>query len=260
MNAGRIAVVTGGNKGIGLAVCKRLAKLPDYRVILTSRDINRGHEALLILHNEGLKAEVEQLDVSCAANVADFGRRVLDRYGRVDVLINNAGISIDHGRSALDVPGDVVDKTFRTNTLGPLLLSQLFAPGMVANKYGRIVNVSSGLGQLSNMGGGFASYRLSKAALNALTRILDAELRGTNVLVNSACPGFVRTDMTAPRAPAGDPDARPNPAIARLFLRATNTKVVRSPDEGADTAVWLATLPDDGPRGGFFRDRQPIPW
>ena len=130
---------------------------------------------------------------------------------------------------------DILDATLKTNFYGPLLLCQAFVPLMKRNKYGRIVNVSSGLGQLDSLGSGYPAYELSKAALNALTLSMARELRGTNVLINAMCPGWVRTDMGGWHAP-------------------------RSVEEGADTVVWLATLPDGGPQGGFFRDRQPIPW
>jgi len=125
--------------------------------------------------------------------------------------------------------------TLETNLIGPLLLAQVLVPLMKRNGYGRIVNVSSGQGQLSDMGVGTPAYRVSKTALNALTRTLAAELKGSGILVNSMCPGWVRTDMGGAGAP-------------------------RTVEQGADTAVWLATLPDDGPSGGFFRDRRPIPW
>ncbi|MFN3869482.1 MAG: SDR family NAD(P)-dependent oxidoreductase, partial [Hyphomicrobiaceae bacterium] len=118
---------------------------------------------------------------------------------------------------------------------GPLMLTQTALPEMRRGGYGRIVNVSSGLGQLSEMGSGFPAYRLSKAALNALTRTTAAELGSINIKVNAMCPGWVRTDM-------GGPDA------------------TRGVEEGAATAVWLATLADDGPTGGFFRDKKPIAW
>ena len=127
----------------------------------------------------------------------------------------------------------IVRRTFETNTLGPLMVSQALIPLMQGS--GRVVNVSSGMGQLAEMNGGYPGYRLSKAALNALTRILADELKGTGVKVNSVCPGWVRTDMGGADAP-------------------------RTPKQGAETIVWLATLPDDGPTGGFFRDKQPIPW
>ena len=157
-------------------------------------------------------------------------------YGRLDVLVNNAGI-IGGGwsTSALDVDLDEVRATLETNLFGAWRLTQVALRLMRKNGYGRIVNLSSGMGQLSDMGGHSPAYRLSKTGLNALTRILTAEFEGENILVNSCCPGWVRTDM-------GGRSAR------------------RSVEEGADTPVWLATLPDDGPRGGFFRDRETIPW
>ncbi len=126
-------------------------------------------------------------------------------------------------------------KTLETNIFGPLRLTQAAVPLMRKNGYGRIVNVSSGAGQLIDMGMGFPAYRMSKAALNALTRITAAEVKDTNILVNAVCPGWVRTDMGGPQAE-------------------------RSVEHGAETPVWLATLPDDGPSGGFFRDKLPIPW
>jgi NAD(P)-dependent dehydrogenase (short-subunit alcohol dehydrogenase family) len=125
--------------------------------------------------------------------------------------------------------------TYTTNVMGPTRLIQAVMPAMRKAGYGRIVNLSSGAGQLSEMGMGFPAYRMSKAALNALTRVSARELAGDGVKVNAMCPGWVRTGMGGPNAP-------------------------REPKEAADTAVWLATLPDNGPTGGFFRDRQPIAW
>jgi len=142
---------------------------------------------------------------------------------------------LDDQASVFKTRLDILDATLKTNFYGPLLLCQAFVPLMKRNKYGRIVNVSSGLGQLDSLGSGYPAYELSKAALNALTLSMARELRGTNVLINAMCPGWVRTDMGGWHAP-------------------------RSVEEGADTVVWLATLPDGGPQGGFFRDRQPIPW
>ena len=150
--------------------------------------------------------------------------------------MNNAGIMIDpRGSRFLDSKLDTYRDTLETNLFGPLQLAQAVVPLMKANRYGRIVNVSSGLGQLAEMGAGTPAYRISKAAINALTRILATEFKESNILVNSMCPGWVRTRMggTARRA---------------------------RPEQAADTAVWLATLPDDGPTGGFFRDRKAIAW
>jgi NAD(P)-dependent dehydrogenase (short-subunit alcohol dehydrogenase family) len=156
--------------------------------------------------------------------------------GRLDVLVNNAGITGGGwSTNAVDADLDQVRKTLDTNLFGAWRLTEEALPLMRRNGYGRIVNISSGMGQLSDMGGHSPGYRVSKTGLNVLTRMLTAELADENILVNSVCPGWVRTDM-------GTESAR------------------RSVEEGADTPVWLATLPDDGPRGGFFRDREPIPW
>ena len=230
----QIAIVTGANRGIGFEIARQLAKL-GIHVILTSRDESKGRLAVQKLADDGLALDYHQLDITDSDGI----RRLRDflelRYGRVDILVNNAGIAMDAGTSALNTRIDTVRRTMETNLYGPLLLSQMLAPLMRRNGYGRIVNVSSGMGQLSSMRSGAPSYRLSKAALNALTRILAAELERTHILVNSMCPGHVRTAMGGSSAP-------------------------RSVEQGADTAVWLATLPDDGPTGGFFRDRSPIPW
>ena len=160
---------------------------------------------------------------------------MLDRFGRIDVLVNNAGIALDGSRSpvssVLEVSPEVVARTLDANTLGPLRLIQAVVPAMRARGYGRIVNVSSGLGQISGMGGSWPGYRMSKAALNALTRIVAAEVGSANIKVNAVSPGWVRTDMGGKDAP-------------------------RSVAQGADTIVWLATLPDDGPSGLFFEDPQ----
>jgi NAD(P)-dependent dehydrogenase (short-subunit alcohol dehydrogenase family) len=169
------------------------------------------------------------------ASVERLRASVLDEFGRLDVLVNNAGIAIDAGSSAVDVDLDLVRRTLETNTFGAWRMCRAFAPSMRAQGYGRVVNVSSGMGALTEMGGGWPGYRLSKAGLNAITRMIASGMHGQNVLVNSACPGWVKTEM-------GGAGAH------------------RSVEQGADTPVWLATLPDDGPRGGFFRDRRPVAW
>lgn len=230
-----IAVVTGANRGLGLEVCRQLARR-GMRVILTSRDPERGREAVEKLGGEGLRLEFFALDVTDASGADALADQLRSGYGRLDVLVNNAGIFADpSGREASVFAADLdtVRACCETNTLGPLRLCQALVPLMPAG--GRIVNVSSGMGQLSDMNGGYPGYRLSKTALNALTRILADELRDRGIKVNSVCPGWVRTDMGGPNA-------------------------TRSVAEGADTIVWAATLGGDGPSGGFFRDRQPIPW
>jgi NAD(P)-dependent dehydrogenase (short-subunit alcohol dehydrogenase family) len=230
----RVAVVTGANRGIGFEICRQLAQQGSH-VILTSRDEAKGMAAWQKLADEGLDVRYHQLDVTDAESIRRLADFIGQEYGQLDILVNNAGIAIDGGTSALKTDLKTVRKTMETNVYGPLRLCQALVPLMRRHKYGRIVNVSSGMGQLSSMRGSAPSYRISKAALNAVTCILAADLKKTNTLVNSMCPGHVKTDMGGSSAP-------------------------RSVEEGADTAVWLATLPDDGPTGGFFRNRKPIPW
>jgi NAD(P)-dependent dehydrogenase (short-subunit alcohol dehydrogenase family) len=229
----KIALVTGANRGLGREVCRQLAG-QGLRVVLTARDRKQGEEAALKLRRSGLDVAFCPLDVTDPAGVDTVQAFVAEQYGRLDVLVNNAAIYPDEGATIFDVPLDTVEETLRVNFYGPLLLCRAFAPGMRRRNYGRIVNVSSESGQLSTMGASTPSYAISKAALNALTRIVAAEVRD-NIKVNAACPGWVRTDMGGPAAP-------------------------RSVEQGAEGIVWLATLPDDGPSGGFFRDRRPLAW
>jgi NAD(P)-dependent dehydrogenase (short-subunit alcohol dehydrogenase family) len=230
----KVAVVTGANRGIGFEICRQLARL-GIHTILTSRDQAKGQAARQELADAGLDIGYRQLEVTDAKSVPDLAAHIQQEYGRLDILVNNAGIAIDKGTSVLHTDLDTLRQTMETNLYGPLRLCQALVPLMRRQKVGRIVNISSSMGQLSSMGSEAPSYRMSKAALNALTRILAAYLEDTGILVNSMCPGWVRTDMGGRSAS-------------------------RSVEEGADTAVWLATLPDDGPTGGFFRDRKPIPW
>jgi len=237
---GLVALVTGGNKGIGYAIVKELAKSQGIEtVILTARDVTRGQEAVKKLQNEeGLKNIVfEQLDVSNLESIDDFGKKILEKYHKIDILVNNAGIYPERV-SFLDTNLELVKKTFDTNTLGPLKLCQNFVPKMKEQNFGRIVNVSSGAGQLSDMNGTSVAYRFSKVSLNALTRIINDEMKNFNILCNTMCPGYVKTDMTG----------------------GENSKAPRTPEQAAVSAVWLATLPADGPRGKFFRDKNELPW
>lgn len=234
----RIALVTGANRGIGLEIVRQLSRI-GLIAVLASRDLEKGKAAAAALASEGLDAPVVALDVTDADSIRAAVAKVLGLFGRIDVLVNNAGILKEgfspEDASVLDVSSDLVNLTFLTNTVGPLRLIQATVPRMRERGYGRIVNLSSGAGQLAEMGSGFPAYRLSKSALNALTRLTAAELGPHEIKVNSVCPGWVRTDMGGPNA-------------------------TRTVEHGAETAVWLATLPEDGPTGGFFRDMKPIPW
>ncbi|MEK7875857.1 MAG: SDR family oxidoreductase [Pseudomonadota bacterium] len=232
---GKVAIVTGGNRGIGFEICRQLAQ-QGIRVVLTSRDAAIGGTAFKKLRDAGLPVTFHQLNVTSARSIAALTAFVTAEFGRGDILINNAGIMIDpHGSRLLDSKLETYRDTFETNVFGPLALTQALLPLMKLQDYGRIVNISSSLGQISDMGTGTPAYRVSKTALNALTRIVAAETRASNILVNAMSPGWVKTNMGGPNAP-------------------------RSVAQGADTAVWLATLPDGGPTGGFFYDRKPIPW
>jgi len=232
----RVVVVTGANRGIGLEICRQLARRGDFQVVLTSRDAANGQTAADELQAARLPVKFWQLDVTNKSSIAALAHHLADTYQRCDVLVNNAGVMIDpRGSRVLDSRVETYRDTLETNLIGPLRLAQVIVPLMKKNRYGRIVNLSSGQGQLADMGPGTPAYRVSKTALNALTRTLAAELRGSGILVNTMCPGWVKTRMGGPSAP-------------------------RTLAQGADTAIWLATLPDDGPNGGFFRDRKPIPW
>jgi NAD(P)-dependent dehydrogenase (short-subunit alcohol dehydrogenase family) len=230
-----VAVVTGANRGLGLEVCRQLARR-GMHVLLTSRDPKRGRRAVEQLAGEGLRLEFFPLDVTDGSSIDALARHLRTGPGRLDVLVNNAGVFLDPGgreASVFAAELDTIRRSIETNTLGPFRLCQALVPLMSAG--GRIVNVSTGMAQLSDMNGGYPGYRFSKTALNALTRILADELREAGIKVNSVCPGWVRTDMGGPNA-------------------------TRSVSEGADTIVWAASLAEDGPSGGFFRDRRPIPW
>ena len=211
-----ITLVTGANRGIGLEVGRQLASL--------------GHTVIATARSGGAL----QVDVTDPASIAAAARWVGDRYGRLDVLVNNAAITYDTWQHAVDADLAVVREAAETNLYGPWLMVQEFLPLLRRSEHGRIVNVSSEAASLAHMGGGTPAYTASKVALNALTRMLADELRGDKILVNAVCPGWVATDMGGP---GGGPVA-----------------------EGAASVVWAVTLPDDGPTGGFFRHGRRLDW
>ncbi|PIE83168.1 MAG: short-chain dehydrogenase [Candidatus Contendobacter odensis] len=236
-----VAVVTGANRGLGLATAQQLAQ-QDIHVILTGRNASKGEAATEVLLAKGLDVAFQPLDVTSQDSVVELGTLIHSRYGRVDILVNNAGIFLDPRSggdaataSVFNASLEKLTTTLKTNLFGALLMIQELTPLMKQQNYGRIVNVSSGMGQLSDMEGGSPAYRMSKTALNALTRIVAAETQGYNIRVNAVCPGWVRTDMGGVHAS-------------------------RSLEQGIFGIIWAATLPDNGPTGGFFRDGQPIPW
>ena len=241
-NVPKIALVTGANKGLGFEISKQLAK-QGIQVILGARDIAKGQEAADKLKQQGLDVDPLTLDINNAESIQSAVDAIKEKFGTIDILVNNAGVMLDWTTSVFDVDLNTVTQTLQTNLYGSFRLCQLCIPLMKASGYGRIVNMSSTLGSLTDMsdpnshydGVLSPSYRLSKTALNAVTALFAKELRGTNILINSACPGWVQTDMGSEAAPL-------------------------SVEEGADTPVWLATLPDGGPNGGFFNSRKPVSW
>lgn len=219
-----ITLVTGGNRGIGREVCRQLAAR-GHDVLLAARSLEAAERAA-----KEVGATPLRLDVTSAEDIA----RAAAEIDRLDVLINNAAITYDTWQRATDADLAIVREAAETNLYGPWHLTQALLPALRRSPHGRIVNVSSEVASLTNMGGGTPAYTASKVALNALTRMLAAELRADGVLVNAVCPGWVATDM-------GGPGGRP---VA----------------DGAASVVWAAALPDNGPTGGFFRDGRPLPW
>ncbi len=231
MEIQRTALVTGGNRGIGRAVCERLAR-EGMAVVLSARRQADATAAADELTKLGLNVRGEQLDLADERSVNNCAGRLRSAGVAVDVLVNNGAVLFEG--DALTTASREFRAALDINVLGALWTCRAFVPAMLERGYGRVVNVSSGWGAFSEGLDGPASYSITKAALNALTVSLARSLRG-DVKANACCPGWVRTRM-------GGADAD------------------RSPEEGADTIAWLATLPADGPSGGFFRDRAPIEW
>ena len=245
----RVALVTGGNRGIGLEICRGLARA-GYQVVCSGRDEANLRQVKKDFAAEGMKVDTIMLDVT-DPNMVDIrkgenvdgnfiGDWIYRKYGRLDVLVNNAGVvpdASDHDEtvSILDTDKAAFELGFATHFYGPLAIVRGVLPMMKEQGYGRIVNVSTGMARLTDMQTGWPAYRVTKVALNALTTILAKELEDTNILVNAASPGWVRTRM-------GGQDAD------------------LSPEEGADTILWLAQMEDGGPSGGFFANREQTDW
>jgi NAD(P)-dependent dehydrogenase (short-subunit alcohol dehydrogenase family) len=226
----KTALVTGGNRGLGLETCRQLAGR-GYRVLLTSRDQALGEAAAAPLRQEGLAIDVHQLDVTVQEQVTQVYEFVLSEYGRLDVLVNNAGVYLDKATRVFEVAESIFEGTLAVNFYGAMRMTRTFIALMKEQDYGRVVNVSSGLGSLEAMGnapGRDAAYRVSKAALNALTRLMASDVKDYNIKINAANPRWVKTRMGGSGAP-------------------------RDVTEGVDTILWLATLPPNGPTGGFFQ-------
>ena len=230
---GRVALVTGANRGIGFEVCRVLGR-HGAKVVLASRDSEKGRKAASILQSEGLDVVCRELDITSQDSVAELAAWAEATYGKLDVLVNNAGI-MPNKKTVLEATLDEAESMWQVNTLGAWRTSLALLPLMQRNAWGRIVNVSSEAGSMQRMTGVAVAYRVSKAALNAFTRCLAAQVRMDGVLVNAVCPGWVRTEM-------GGADA------------------ARSVEEGAASVMWAVTLDDDGPSGGYYQDGKPLPW
>ena len=222
-----VTLVTGANRGIGLEVCRQLAAR-GHDVLLGARSPEAAERAA-----KEVGATPLRLDVTSSADIERAASEI-GKIGHLDVLVNNAAIMYDTWQRASTADLNIVREAAETNLYGPWRLTQALLPLLRRSPHGRIVNVSSEVASLTNMGGGSPAYTASKVALNALTRMFAAELRADGVLVNAVCPGWVATDM-------GGPGGRP---VA----------------DGAASVVWAATLPGNGPTGGFFRDGRPLPW
>jgi NAD(P)-dependent dehydrogenase (short-subunit alcohol dehydrogenase family) len=231
---GKTVLITGANRGIGYETARQLAA-KGFQVFVGARKPDAAEKAVASIRKEGGTVEALTLDVANTSSIHAAALELAKRTDHLDVLINNAGIYPDEGVNILNVSREQLVTTFQTNTFGPVIVVQAFLPLLRKSKGARIVNFSSGLGQLDGMSSGIPSYSLSKFAINGVTIMLAEALRGDAIAVNSMCPGWVRTDMGGASAP-------------------------RSVQEGADTAVWLGSEAPQELTGKFFRDRKEIPW
>ncbi len=227
----RVALVTGANRGIGREIARQLAAA-GVTVAIAARHLADAQEAAASI---GAGSFPVQLDVTDAGSVRSAVQAVVGHAGALHILVNNAGGHYDDGVSMAAVSPDDLRDAFEVNTIGPLALIHEALPHLRASGHGRIVNVSSRSGTFAATWGTAPAYGVSKAALNMLTHLLGRHLDGTGVLANACCPGWVRTRM------GGD-----------------NAEL--SVEQGADTPVWLALLPDDGPTGGLWAERKRLDW
>jgi NAD(P)-dependent dehydrogenase (short-subunit alcohol dehydrogenase family) len=229
----RVAVITGANRGIGLATARAMQDY-GFFTILTARDVKQFSDIIDSMNPQW--CHFRELDVASEQSIANFCEQLKQDYSRVDILINNAGVYLDGQSPLSQLPLDIFNQTMQTNIYGPLSLMQKIIPLMLKNQYGRIVNISSGMGSSDSIAeAGAGSYKLSKQALNALTRLIAQEVDPAEIKINSVCPGWVRTRMGGPTAP-------------------------RSEEQAVSGIMWAALLDEYGPTGGFFRDGKEINW
>lgn len=234
MSQAKIALITGGNKGIGFEVARQLAE-KDFQIFLTARNPELGKRATALLDQEGAKVSFIALDVAKPESIQRASLEVAAQVDHLDVLVNNAAILEGEHLSVLNISADMMQRTLQTNTIGPLLLTQALYPLLAKSGAGRVINVSSSAGSLNEMGSYAPIYSISKTALNAATVQLALALQNDNIVVNSVCPGWVRTDMGGPGAPL-------------------------SVQQGADTIIWLATTAPKNLTGKFLRKRKVMAW
>ncbi|MFL0471481.1 SDR family oxidoreductase [Priestia sp. 179-F W1.4 NHS] len=230
----KVALVTGGNRGIGYELVRQLA-VDGFKVILTSRNSESGHKAMQKLKDSHLDVSFVVMDISSEASIRQAAAIVSEQYERLDVLINNAGIYLDKNQKLVDLDPSVLEKTLETNFFGAYHVIRSFMPLMEQQAYGRIINVSSEYGAMSEMSSsGVGAYKLSKLILNGLTQLIAAEST-KDIKINAVDPGWVSSDMGGPSAP-------------------------RTPQQAARSILWLATIGPEGPSGGFFKDGKQIDW
>ncbi|KML30757.1 MULTISPECIES: SDR family oxidoreductase [Priestia] len=230
----KVALVTGGNRGIGYELVRQLA-MKGFKVILTSRNSETGHKAVQKLKDSRLDVSFLTMDINNQTSIGQAAAKVSEQYGRLNVLINNAGIYLDKNQKLVDMDPSVLEKTLETNFFGAYHVIRSFMPLMEQQAYGRIINVSSEYGAMSEMSSpGVGAYKLSKLILNGLTQLIAAEST-KDIKINAVDPGWVSSDMGGPSAP-------------------------RTPQQAARSILWLATIGPEGPSGGFFKDGKQIDW